>query len=101
MEEKEHNFLFICPEHAQIFAKAGWSKGKVREALYRAARMPFKTLMLNKEAKATAAAHPNLGWLWDNPDLLLPVVETPECLEIAVVGGAGGEELTFTERADR
>ena len=48
--------------------------------------MPFKTLMLNKEAKAIAAAHPNLRWLWDNPDLLLPVAEAPECFEIAVVG---------------
>lgn len=94
-EEKEHNFLLICPEHAQIFAKAGWSKGEVREALYRVTRMPFKTLMLNKEAKAMAAAHPNLRWLWDNPDLLLPVVETPECFEIAVVGGAAGRGTYF------
>ncbi len=94
-EEKEHNFLLICPEHAQIFAKAGWSKGEVRKALYRAARMPFKTLMLNKEAKAMAAAHPELGWLWDNPDLLLPVVETPECFEIAVVGGAASRGTYF------
>ncbi len=94
-EEKEHNFLLICPEHAQIFAKAGWSKEVLREALYRAARMPFKTLMLNKEPKAMAAAHPNLRWLWDNPDLLLPVVEIPECFEIAVVGGAAGRGTYF------
>lgn len=94
-EEKEHNLLLLCPEHAQIFTKAGWSKRVLREALYRAARMPFKTLMLNKEAKAMAAAHPNLSWLWDNPDLLLPVVETPECFEIAVVGGAAGRGAYF------
>lgn len=94
-EEKEHNFFLLCPEHAQIFARAGWSKEVLREALYRAARMPFKTLMLNKEAKAMAAAHPNLRWLWDNPDLLLPVVETPECFEIAVVGGAAGRGTYF------
>jgi hypothetical protein len=88
-EEKEHMMLFICPEHAQRFVAAG-SKADVRQALYRAARMPFTTLMLNKEPKALAAAHPQLAWLWDNPDVLLPVVETPDCFEIAVVGGAAG-----------
>ena len=94
-EEKEHNTLFICPEHAQIFARAGWGRREIQQALYQAARMPFRTLMLNKEPKAMEVAHPELAWLADHPDLLLPVVETPECFEIAVVGGAAGRGAYF------
>ncbi len=94
-EEREHNLLFVCPEHAQIFARAGWGRRQIQEALYRLARVPFRTAMLNKEAKAMAAAHPELGWLHDHPDLPIPVVETPDCFDIAVVGGAAGRGAYF------
>jgi hypothetical protein len=94
-EEKEHNTLFICPEHAQIFARAGWGRAQIQEAMYRAARLPFGTLMLNKERKAMAVAHPELAWLWDHPDLPLPVVEDPSCYDIAVVGAAAGRGAYF------
>jgi hypothetical protein len=94
-EEKEHNTLFICPEHAQIFAGAGWDRARIQEALYRAARVPFRTLMVNKERKAMAVAHPELSWLWDHPDLPLPVVEDPACYDIAVVGAAAGRGAYF------
>ncbi len=94
-EEKEHNTLFICPEHAQIFAKAGWGRREIQEALHRAARLPFETLMLNKEPKAMAVAHPELSWLHDHPDLPLPVVEDAACYDIAVVGAAAGRGAYF------
>jgi hypothetical protein len=94
-EELEHNTLFICPEHAQIFADAGWGRREIQEALYRAARLPFRTLMLNKELRAMDAAHPELRWLREHPDLPLPVVETPDCFDIAVVGAAAGRGAYF------
>ena len=94
-EEKEHNTLFVCPEHAQIFAKAGWGRREIQEALYRAARLPFRTMMLNKEPKAMQTAHPELAWLADHPDLPVPVVEEPTCFDIAVVGAAAGRGAYF------
>jgi hypothetical protein len=94
-EEKEHNTLFLCPEHAQVFARAGWGRARIQEALYRAARLPFRTLMLTKEPRAMATAHPELGWLADHPDLPLPVVEDPSCYDIAVVGGSAGRGAYF------
>ncbi len=94
-EEKEHNTLFICPEHARIFARAGWGRTRIQEALYRAARLPFRTMMLNKEPQAMAASHPELGWLADHPDIPIPVVEDPGCFDIAVVGGAAGRGAYF------
>ncbi|HXG17072.1 MAG TPA: hypothetical protein VNK50_12550 [Calidithermus sp.] len=94
-EEKEHNVLFICPEHAQVFARAGWDRRRIQEALYRQARLPFRTLMRTKEPKALLVAHPELGWLFDHPDLPLPVVEDPGCFDIAVVGAAAGRGAYF------
>ncbi len=89
-EEKEHHFMLICPEHADIFRTAGWTRQDVQRAMWRKARMPFRTMMLNKEPQAMRAAHPELAWLWDSPGSLLPVLEDPECFEIAVVGATAG-----------
>src|SRR5205823_1101902 len=104
-EEREHNTLFICPEHAQIFAKAGWGRREIQEALYRAARLPFKTMMLNKEPKAMAAAHPELAWLADHPDPPLPGPEPSgseptqipmtQGAPITVAAGLNGVPLTL------
>src|SRR3990172_2838068 len=94
-EEKEHNTLFICPEHAQIFQRAGWGRREIQDGLYRAARLPFRTMMLNKEPKAMQISHPELGWMADHPDLPVPVVEDPTCFDIAVVGAAAGRGAYF------
>ena len=88
--EKEHNTLFICPEHAAIFHREGWDRASIQAALYRAARLPFRTMMLNKERAAMMASHPELAWLEDNPDVAIPVVEDPGCFDLVVVGGAAG-----------
>jgi hypothetical protein len=93
--EKEHNTLFICPEHADVFHREGWNRAQVQEALYRAARLPFRTMMLNKEREAMQASHPELGWLADNPDVAIPVVEDPGCFDLIVVGGAAGRGTYF------
>jgi hypothetical protein len=93
--EQERNTMLICPEHAQIFARAGWDRQRIQEAMYHAARVPLRTMMLNKERQAMQASHPELGWLHDHPDLPVPVVEDPGCFEIAVVGGAAGRGAHF------
>jgi hypothetical protein len=90
VEARDHMFMLMCPEHADNFAAAGWSKDRVREAMYRGAQQPFRLLMLQKEPKAFLAAHPELQWLLDRPETVMPIVETPDCFEIAVVGGQAG-----------
>jgi hypothetical protein len=42
-----------------------------------------------------ATAHPELGWMHEHPDLPIPVVENPECFDIAVVGAAAGRGAYF------
>jgi hypothetical protein len=93
--EKEHNTLFICPEHAEVFQREGWGRAQVQEALYKAARLPFRTMMLNKERPAMMASHPELAWMEDHPDLPIPIVEDPGCFDLMVVGGAAGRGTYF------
>jgi hypothetical protein len=94
-EEKEQHFMIICPEHANLFHRQGWDRSRVQAEMYRRARMSFKDLMSIHEPKAFKIAHPELEWLWDDPDALLPVVETPECYPIAVAGAAAGRGAFF------
>jgi hypothetical protein len=89
-EEKEHNFVIICPEHAEIFERDGWSRRDVQEALFKKARVSFADLMMTKEPKSFKASHPELAWLFGSPDTLLPVVEDPDCFDVLVVGAKAG-----------
>ena len=94
-EEKEHHFMMICPEHALQFHRQGWDKQRIREEMFRRARMTFEELMIGQEPKAFEIAHPEMQWLWDSPKTMLPVVESPECYSIAVVGAAAGRGAFF------
>ncbi len=94
-EEKEVHFMIICPEHAQVFHRQGWDKARIKQEMYKRARMPFRDLMMGQEPKGFQTAHPELQWLWDSPDTLLPVVESPDCYSLAVVGAAAGRGAFF------
>lgn len=89
-QEKEHHVMLICPDHADQFGKSKWSKADVQKAMYRKARASFEKLMMPKERKAFDTSHPELAWLYDSPETLLPVLEDPECFDIVVLGGAAG-----------
>ena len=58
--------------------------------MYRLSHIPFQTLMLNKQREGLEQAHPELQGLWDSPDTLLPIVESPDCFDVVVLGGAAG-----------
>src|SRR5262245_17197067 len=91
----DRNLLLLCPEHAAIIHRAGWSKADVRSFLYRRARLPFGVLRANREPATIVAGRPDLQWLADHPDLEVPLVDRPECFELAVVGGAAGRSMYF------
>jgi hypothetical protein len=88
---KEHDFILMGPDHARLFARNGWSKKKVQEALWNKARLPFNVMC--SDLKKFKAAHPELISLADKPDSLVPVKEDPECYEIAVVGADVGRSI--------
>ena len=91
----ERNVVMLCPEHASIVARHGWSKAAVRDYLYRRAAMSFGDLRANREPSTLLASHPELQWMTSQPDIRVPIVERPECYEIVVVGGAAGRSMYF------
>ena len=90
VQVKDKHLLIVCPVHAAVYKKAGWSKQQVRDYLYKHARMPFEQLIAKTEAAAFRKSHPQLQWLWDSPKALIPILETPDCFELMVAGGMGG-----------
>jgi hypothetical protein len=95
VQAKDKSLLIVCPVHAEVFRKSNFSRQQIRDYLYKHARLPFRLFMANKEAGAFRASHPQLQWLWDSPDTLLPVLETPDCFDVIVAGAMGGARSTY------
>ena len=94
-KEQEHHYLLLAPQHARIFEKAGWTKRDIAEALHREARLPFGFVSSRLEKSAIQSAHPELDWLWDSPDALVPVLEDSRCWEVIVAGSNGSNRSSF------
>lgn len=88
--EREHHMVLIAPDHAKVFADAGWTKADIRQALFRDARLTFEQLALRWEPEAIRAANPDLAWLWESDQTMLPVLETVDCWDLVVLGGSAG-----------
>lgn len=90
-----HNLILMCPEHAEVFASAGWTIEDIKLALHARSRLPFRLAMVNKPMPLFRAAHPELQWLLDNPDTEVSLYPSPECFQIFVVGADAGRSLYF------
>ena len=84
------NLLLMAPDHAAIFAKAGWTPDDIKNAIHRASRVSFRKVMLNQEYDAFKLSHPELLWLLDAPETLINPHPTPDCFEFFVVGASAG-----------
>jgi hypothetical protein len=84
------NLLLMCPDHASVFAKAGWTPQDIRQAIHRRTKLSFRQLMLNQEYDAFQRSHPELLWLLDAPETLVTVNPSPDCFEFFVVGASAG-----------
>jgi peroxiredoxin len=59
----------ICPEHQALFREAGWSKQRVREAIFAVAQRPARELRRGETTPAVLAADPDeIVHKWDSPD---------------------------------
>jgi len=92
---REENFILLCPEQAQLFDRDGWGKDTLRQYLYDHARVPLELILASHTTLAMKDAHPELTWMLDHPELPIPIVETPDCFQIAVVGSAGSTSFYF------
>jgi hypothetical protein len=91
--------LMFGPEHANICGKAGWSKKAVREYVFHQCRISAKRL-LNKPRNAPDTIRTHWEWLmnlseWEQDQIILPVMENANNIEIAVVGGPAGKNLLY------
>jgi hypothetical protein len=84
------NLLLMAPDHAAVFARAGWTPDDIKHAIHRASKLSFRQVMLNQEYDAFKASHPELLWLLDAPETMINVYPSPDCFEFFVVGASAG-----------
>ncbi|MDA0633417.1 hypothetical protein OUY22_08300 [Nonomuraea sp. MCN248] len=84
------NLLLMSPDHAAVFAAAGWTPADIREAIHRRTKLPFRQLMLNQSMPAFETSHPELRWLLDAPETPVTVNPSADCFELFVVGAKAG-----------
>ena len=84
------NLLLMAPDHANVFASAGWSPDDIKQAIHRKTKLTFREIMLNQEYEAFKTSHPELLWLLDAPDTMVTVNPSPDCFEFFVVGASAG-----------
>jgi hypothetical protein len=82
------SLFVICPEHAELFAQAGWSKQRVREEMFEAVRRPARELRWGETTPLVEKAdddHPITKW--DGPDDIVLVVAGGEAGRFSAVFG--------------
>jgi hypothetical protein len=87
---KYSNLLLMAPDHASVFAQAGWTPQDIREAIQHRTKIQFRKLMINQSYDAFRTSHPELRWLEDEPETLVTVNPSPDCFEFFVVGAKAG-----------
>jgi peroxiredoxin len=82
------SLFVICPEHAEMFRAAGWSKQQLREALFAAARRPASQLRWGEGTPEVAAARDDeLVTKWTSPEEIVLVVAGGEAGRYSAVFG--------------
>jgi len=85
--------ILMAPDHADVFKNAGWSRKKVQQELYKAIRMPFRDLMHTKPREAFEKTHPEMQWLWDQPNTEVSMYLSPDIIDLFVVGAEAPRSL--------
>jgi peroxiredoxin len=82
------SLFVICPEHAELFGEAGWSKRRVREEMFQAVRRPARELRWGETTPLVAAADDGqLISKWDSPEDIILVVAGGEAGRFSAVFG--------------
>jgi hypothetical protein len=86
--------LVICPEHAAIFARDGFSKAQIRQALFQAARIAHD-LISQENLELLSKRRP----MWfKNGSRHVGAVDRPEDIWIVVAGGPGAKSAYLPGR---
>jgi len=88
---EQSHIIGLGPEHAEIYAKAGWTKDQIRKAIWEKARIPFSSWAKGCPNQAAFREKFNVV----TPDTLVPITLTPEYLQIVIAGGKGQHSHYF------
>jgi hypothetical protein len=77
----EPSVFVICPEHAQMFRDAGWTKQRLRQFMFEAVRKPARLLRRGETTPVVHAA---------DPDALVPKWASADAIVLLVAGGEAG-----------
>lgn len=94
------SLFVIGPEHAAMFASAGWSKNDLREAIFAEVRRPAGELKRGETTPVVEAADPD-EWIakWPSPDRIQIIVAGGEAGRFsAVIGPSMSMDATFLTR---
>jgi len=78
---REPSVFVICPEHAEMFRAAGWTKQQLREFMFAAVRKPAAEL---RRGETTPFVHAS------DPAAEVPKWASPELIVLLVAGGEAG-----------
>ena len=82
------SLFVICPEHAEMFRAAGWSKQRLREEIFEVVRRPAGALRWGETTPAVNAAPDHQPVTkWDRPEDILLVVAGGEAGRYSAVFG--------------
>jgi hypothetical protein len=88
---EQHPIIALGPEHAQIFAQAGWTKDDYRRAFWEGTRLPLS--VWPSSCKNEKLLEQYLGPV--TPESLIPITVKPEQLHIVIAGGEGKHSHYF------
>ncbi len=78
---EEPSVFVICPEHAEMFRAAGWTKQRLRQFMFETVRKPAGVLRRGETTPAVHAA---------DPAAEIPKWASPEAIVLVVAGGEAG-----------
>ncbi len=87
--------LIICPEHASILSSGGFSKSKLRNALFESARVAHEKIS-DENLELLSKRRPI--WFNKNGCREIGAVDRPEDIWIVVAGGAGAKSAYIPGR---
>jgi hypothetical protein len=88
---ERHCLMMIAPDHARIMAEYGYSKRGIREYVAAHSLAPIKRI--NSELRNRPdAVKPQWRWtLTADQEMLIPVIQDPDDIHMAVMGGPTGK----------
>lgn len=110
----EDCLIILCPNHARMLARDGWSKNGVKEVLHSFAKMrvgdrpgTLGDYVSRYGVGENAKNRPEWSWLHDSPETEVSMYRGPDCYQIIVAGADSqksmvvlGGKKAFTRRIE-